>query len=246
MGVFVHQVVVIRDFPEAGSLVRDGEDVEELVPLEVGLKADNVLSGLLVIIAEQDLRVVLVLNEELHGRLDEGGDGHVVWVVVSVHAVEAIAFVVDRGVVGALGAEEGGFRLNPFVGGTVLETLTAEAMSELDLKHLDARLFDGQVGHLDVKTVEVDTVETLVDSASQFAFTDHLNAFIVVARTTLVELTEKDVKFVEGARVSSVGAPEATGNRLVLSLELIDDFVEIPGESKHVGMLLLRELGVDA
>ena len=119
-------------------------------------------------------------------------------------------------------------------------------MSNLDFKHLDAWLLDSQVRHFDVQAVEVDTVETLVDSSSQVALAQLVDAFGVVQSAHLVELTEKLVELSHGTRVLDEGRPEAARLGTVPSLELVDDFVEVPWESEHVSMLLLRELSVDA
>lgn len=119
-------------------------------------------------------------------------------------------------------------------------------MSNLDFEHLDAWLLDSQVRHFDVQAVEVDTVETLVDSSSQVALAQLVDAFGVVQSAHLVELTEKLVELSHGTRVLDEGRPEAARLGTVPSLELVDDFVEVPWESEHVSMLLLRELSVDA
>jgi len=119
-------------------------------------------------------------------------------------------------------------------------------VSNLDFKHLDAWLLDSQVRHFDVQAVEVDTVETLVDSSSQVALAQLVDAFGVVQSAHLVELTEKLVELSHGTRVLDEGRPEAARLGTVPSLELVDDFVEVPWESEHVSMLLLRELSVDA
>ena len=78
MGVLVHEVVEVCDLPISWSLVGHWKDIEKLGPLQVGLEAHNVLCRLFVVVAEQDLRVVLVLHEELHGGVNQGSDGHVV------------------------------------------------------------------------------------------------------------------------------------------------------------------------
>ena len=66
-GVLVHEVVEVSDLPIAGGLVEGWQDIEELSPANVGLKADNVLNVLLVVVTKENLRIVLVLHEELHG-----------------------------------------------------------------------------------------------------------------------------------------------------------------------------------
>lgn len=119
-------------------------------------------------------------------------------------------------------------------------------MRNFDFEHLDVRLLHSQVRHFDIQSMEVDTVETLVYSCSQVTLAQLVDAFSVVQSAHLVELTEKLVELSHGTRVLDEGRPEAARLGTVPSLELVDDFVEVPWEGEHVSMLLLRELSVDA
>jgi len=166
--------------------------------------------------------------------------------VVGIKAVKKITLVVNGRVVSARGSKERRFAFNPVRLGAVGGALKAEAVGDLDFEHLDVRLLNCQVGHFNVQAMEVDTVETLVDSSCQVALAQLVDAFGVMQSAHLVELTEKLVKLSHGSRVLDEGRPEATRQGTVPSLELVDDFVEVPWESQHVSMLLLRELSVDA
>ena len=120
-------------------------------------------------------------------------------------------------------------------------------MSDLDFEDLHAWLVNSQVGHLHIKTVEVDALETLVNCRCEPSLANLLNANLVVQGAELMELTEKRVELEERARVASPSAPErAASKRTVLSLEFIDDLVEVPGEGQDVGVLLLRELSINS
>ena len=103
-------------------------------------------------------------------------------------------------------------------------------MRDLDFEHLDVRLLNSQVRHFDVQAVKVDTVKTLVDSSSQVTFAQLIDALGVVQSAHLVELTEKLVELSHRTRVLDEGGPEAARLGTVPSLELVDDFVEIPWE----------------
>ena len=70
MWVLVHQIVVVSNLPISWSLVGRWQDIEKLAPFEVRLEAHDVLRALVVVVAEQDLRVVLVLDEKFHRRVD--------------------------------------------------------------------------------------------------------------------------------------------------------------------------------
>jgi len=60
-----------------------------------------------------------------------------------------------------------------------------------------------------------------------------------------VELSKQVVELGKSARVLGIGRPEASRQRPVPSLEVIDDFVEVPRECEHVGVLLCRKFGVN-
>ena len=119
--------------------------------------------------------------------------------MVSVKAIKAITVILSGHKVGARCTEDGGLSLNPIGSGAVVFTLEAETVSDFYLQHLDARLLNSQVCHLDVQAMEVDSLNTLVDSASKPAFTNVLNALAVGDGAELMELTEEVVELVKGA-----------------------------------------------
>ena len=106
MWILVHEVVVVCDFPVAWSLINCGKYVKELSPFKICFEAHHILHHVAVVVAEQDLGIVLVLHEELHGGLDEGGDGNAVGPVVGVDAVKNVALVLSRSIVGAGSTEQ--------------------------------------------------------------------------------------------------------------------------------------------
>jgi len=136
--------------------------------------------------------------------LNQGGDSHSVGLVVGVDAVNQIALVVLGGVVSALGAQKGRLRHVPVVDSTVVKTFNAETVGDLHFKHLDGRLLYSKVRHLNIKAVEVDTVETLVNCLGKLAFTNFLNSNSVVQSAELVELSEQVVELYKGATVARV------------------------------------------
>ena len=81
-------------------------------------------------------------------------------------------------------------------------------MSDLNLKYLDRRLLNSEVGHLDVKTMEVNTIKTFVDRCCKSALTYLLDASLVREGTVLVELSEQVVELDKGSRVLGIQGPE--------------------------------------
>lgn len=75
-------------------------------------------------------------------------------------------------------------------------------MRDLNLQNFYAWLLDGQIGHFDVETVEVDAVKTLVDCVRKFTFARSFDALLVVQCTALVEDTEEVVELNNGTGVN--------------------------------------------
>lgn len=106
--VLVHEVVVVSNLPVAGALVKSrGQHIEQLAPSHVAFKAHHILRTLLVVITQQDLRVVLVLHKQLHWRLDQGGHCHTVRLAIGIKIINDISLVVFGSVVSAFGTEDG-------------------------------------------------------------------------------------------------------------------------------------------
>ena len=81
-------------------------------------------------------------------------------------------------------------------------------MSNLNLKYLDRRLLNSEVGHLDVKTMEVNAIKTFVDRRCKPTLTNFLDSSLVRDGTVLVELSEQVVELDKGSRVLGVHGPE--------------------------------------
>ena len=120
--------------------------------------------------------------------------------------------------------------LYPVLSVAIWGALSTQTVCELHFEHLNARLLNGEIRHLDIQAMEVDTAKTLVYGLGQLAFAYLFNAFLVVKGAELVELAVELVEFCDGARVLDVGWPEATWEWAVLSLELLNDCIEIPRE----------------
>jgi hypothetical protein len=122
----------------------------------------------------------------------------------------------------------------------VSRSINVKILVDSDVDDLDLGLLDSQVGHLDVETVILDSPDALANVVSQARFAYVQQAFMVWDRASLMELPEEDVEVYDGASVINKGVPipsdPATG------VEFLNDFLEVPWESEHVGMLLLVEL----
>ena len=81
-------------------------------------------------------------------------------------------------------------------------------MSNLNLKYLDRRLLNSEVGHLDVKTMEMNAIKTFVDGCRKPTLANLLDASLVRDGTVLVEFSEQAVELDKGTRVLGVHGPE--------------------------------------
>lgn len=131
--VLIHEVVVVRNFPVARGLVSRGQNVAKVLPSHVGLEAHDVLSRLIVVVAQKNLRVVLILDVELHGRLNEGSDGNTVGSVVGIKAIKEVSLVVLGRVVSAAGAHEGRLGHVPVLLDAIGSPFDVEAVGDLNL-----------------------------------------------------------------------------------------------------------------
>lgn len=82
VGVLVHDVVEISNFPLQRGFVIGRGDLNQVRPSQVSFKTNNILHGVAVGASEKYLRMVLVLNVHFHGGLNKGSHGHQVGLVV--------------------------------------------------------------------------------------------------------------------------------------------------------------------
>ena len=106
VGVFVHQVVEVANFPLQSWFVVHRDHFQQVGPANVCFETDYVLYELVVVGTEQDFAVILVLNEHLHGRLDQGGHSNAVGSSRVLKTVKEVALVVFGDVVSCGCAED--------------------------------------------------------------------------------------------------------------------------------------------
>ena len=117
-------------------------------------------------------------------------------------------------------------------------------MANFNFKELNLRLINSKVGQLDVKPMEVNSADTLLNILCQLALADAIQVIVVGDGARLMELTEELVDLI-AAIVHDKLVPETACCEWSNLLEIIDDFLEVPGEGQHISMLLLIEYGVN-
>ena len=122
----------------------------------------------------------------------------------------------------------------------ILRAIDVEVLVDLCAQNLGGWLLDGQVGHLNIEAVVVDSLDALCDVLGKFGLADLLNAAVVWDGAGLMELTEEVVEVNDGPSVVDEGVPVAAD--LPVGLELLHDLVEVPWEGEDVHVLLLVEL----
>lgn len=88
--------------------------------------------------------------------------------------------------------------------------------------------------------MEMDSLDALTHVVSEAWLAHFLQTFIVWNGASLMELPEESVEVDDCARVIDEGVPVTADT--AGGIELRDDFLEVPWEGKHVGVLLLVEL----
>ena len=188
--------------------------------------------------------MVLVLHMQLHGRFNQNGGGNHIGLVVAIQVVQEVSRIVLWCVKGLRGTEELGFAHSVLGGRLVLRALEGETVGDLNLKELELGLVNGEIRHLDVQAMEVNTAHTLLNVLRELAFTDLVEPLVVREGASLVELTEKLIYF-KGGVVEHKLVPESALLNGAYLLVITDDLLEIPGEGENISMLLLIESHVD-
>lgn len=88
--------------------------------------------------------------------------------------------------------------------------------------------------------MEMDSLDALTHVVSEAWLAHFLQTFVVWNCASLMELPEECVEVDDCARVIDEGVPVTADT--AGGIELRDDFLEVPWEGKHVGVLLLVEL----
>lgn len=131
--------------------------------------------------------------------------------------------------------------------GAVGSAFDVQSVGDFALENLNLGLMHSQICHLNVQTMEMNAVHRLVDGVSEFTFTNFLNTFSIRQCAVLMEITEQVIEVNFSARMFHENRPVVTfGEGGVSSFEFVDDLWEVPWEGKHVSMLLIIELNIDA
>lgn len=243
--IFIEHVVEVRDPPFSNRfLVIYWEKVEEIEPSEVCFETDNILHCLGVFTTEQNARVVLVANKQLHWRFHKTSDAHEVGsMLVYPQNVQEVTLII----LGSISLPWSSKHVM-IVGNSVLAkraigcSIHIESLMNFSLKNSDAWLIDGEVCHINIETMELNSPDAFLDIVGKFWLTDGLKAFIVRDCRCLVELSEQNVEINHGARVYHEFVPvSVSAHWFAALLELADDLLEVPGEGENVSMFVFVE-----
>lgn len=126
-------------------------------------------------------------------------------------------------------------------------TLHPDSVTHFGFEHSDLGLSDSEIGHLDVESVEVDSLDTLLHIFRQLALADSLESHEVGDGAELVELSEQNVDFIQSIRVIQETIPVGSvWKHSAIIFEVSNDFREVPGEGEDIGVLLLTEDHIDS
>ena len=95
--------------------------------------------------------------------------------------------------------------------------------------------------------MEMDSVQTVTNVACQLWLTDVFKTSLVVHCARLMEFSEESIEVNNSSRVVQELAPVGTvSHNFVFALELLDHFLEIPWECKHITVFLLAENNISS
>ena len=178
--------------------------------------------------------VVLILDEELHWGLDQTRDLDEIWSVVS-----EVEHIHDASVVCAglwyislpWGATYGViFRNVVFLNRLFIgRSVDVETLVNFSLDNSDRWLLNCQVSHLDVQTVEVNSINTLSNITGKLWFAHFVEALDIWDGASLMELSEEVVEVNDGSSVDHPLMPVGTLAH-GFTLEILNDLLEVPWE----------------
>lgn len=242
--VFIEYIVEVGNLPAELWFVSVGEYLEEVEPADLGLEADDVLDLFFVVGAEEHGRVVLVLHEELHGRLDQHGRSDHVGPMIVIQVVQEVTLVVLRHVNRLRGPEERVPRHRVLRLAQILTSLKIDSVGYLHLKQLKSRLIHRQIRHLDIQPVEVNAPHAFLHIARKFALADLVEPEVVGQCACLMKFSEQPVDFVVGVVKYELVPEAAVRNLGRLVLITRDNLLEVPWERQNVRVFLLRKLHI--
>ena len=233
--VLVEDIVVVSDLPLANRvLVFDWKQVHEVKPSQISLKLNNIFDALFIIVTEKNMGIVLILNVEFHWRLDQTGDLNEIWsVAIKVKQIKNVSIILVRlwsislpfGTEDVVIISNGVFLNRLFICGSV----DAESLVDFSLNDLDRWLFNRQVGHFNIETMEMNSINTLSNITGKLWFTDFFKARDIWDSASLMEFSEKCVEIDNRSGIDHKLVPVRTLAH-GFTLEIIDDLFEVPRE----------------
>ena len=116
----------------------------------------------------------------------------------------------------------------------------------LGLENTNRWLLDSQVGHLYVEAVEVDALEALSDGLGETRLTDLVKHLEIGDGASLVELAVQAVVVDNAASVDHELVPVGALCKQWHFFGLLEHVLKVPGELKHIRVLVLVERLVSA
>ena len=137
------------------------------------------------------------------------------------------------------------------VGGGALEVrrpVNTEILVHFSLKNSNRRLLNGEVSHLNIQAMVVDSLEALRHSSCESWFTDPTQHVVVWNGASLVELPKKVVEVNYRSGVDHELVPVGALWHKRQALSIVQDMLEVPRELKNVSVLSFveRDIGSDS
>ena len=170
--VLVKHVIEVSDLPFSNwFLVVHGQEVEEVEPSKISLELNNILDTLVIFRSEKNWAMVLVKDIKFHWAFNNAGERDKEWSVIHcIQDIEHMATVLlfgEWGVGVPLCSKDIVVLWNvvAFNRLGVLWSINAQTLVNFSFENFDWWLLYSKVGHLNIKSMEMDSVQAITNVA---------------------------------------------------------------------------------
>lgn len=173
----------------------------------------------------------MILDEELHWGLNKDSCTNDIGLVVGVQVVQEVSLIVLLNIDSLLSTEHASLHNLVLRSRFVLRAVQIDTIVQFDLEELHIRLFNSEVGHLNVKSMEVNSSNRFLKVLGEFTLTELIHISVIRKSAGLMEFSEEGVEIISSVIEDESVPVAASSNRAVVVLKLINDLLEVPRES---------------
>ena len=129
--------------------------------------------------------------------------------MLGIKGIEEMSLIIFGNICFHGRSKKGSFSHINFIFSRIVSSLDIETVMHLNLEHGKFILLNTEVGHLNIQTMEMDSLDRLRDIVRKFTFTDPGNCNVIGECAALMELTIKLVEFNEGTTIVNKLLPDS-------------------------------------